>query len=237
MIFSYERKGLAEGPEVLIFQDIFDRKKNQRDIGKPLEPFFKLIYINLPSALEWTKIDVMKDFSKQFDTEIQPLLEESSNQKIAIWSGASFPFWQYILKDQIDRFKLGVLFNPEMQKISLYPFLQDFFKSFKQKSVFSLWDWVSFQPILLHLQMIPRKSVETLPFPILHLRSEDLNRPLEKEANDWSGISIRSEWYTFPSEDFVTIKSSTAVKKLLLSRFAEESKIKKDRIWSILLQL
>lgn len=237
MIFSYERKGQAEAPEIFIFQDVFDHQKSIRNLGKPLEPFFKLIYVNLPQTLEWTKLDFMKNFSIHFKKEISPILAESKNQKIAIWSGTTFHFWQILIKDQIDLFKLGVLFNPEMQEISLLPFLQDITNSFRRKSSFTFWNWLSFQPILFQLQFLQQRSNETLPFSIMHIRSEDESHPIEKESNDWSGISIRSEWYSFPSEDFSTLKNSVAVKKLILSRFADESKIKKDRIWSILLQL
>lgn len=105
-----------------------------------------------------------------------------------------------------------------------------------KKPVFSFLEFLRLQPIAFQLSQIPFDSKVNIKFPLLQIRGKGSTQELLKEQEKWSSVALNSEWIQFPSESWDSLKSSRGVKKLLLSRFAEIAKIKKDRIWNDILK-
>ncbi len=236
MIFSYDRKGLAEGPEVFLFQDILDNPTQLRELSRIFEPYFKTLTINLPHSIDWTHIHSLNYLSQQFKLEVLPLLQESNSLKIAILSGSSFFFWQKLLSKECNQFQAGAIFNPEWVGFPFWKIFQEMIQNPWKKPAFSIFDFVKLQPIAFQLSQIHFDPNLTVKFPLLQIRSKNISQELVKEKERWDSIAQNAEWIHFPGETWDSLKSSRGVKKLLLSRFGEIAKIKKDRIWSDILK-
>ncbi|WCL47840.1 hypothetical protein [Leptospira sp. GIMC2001] len=237
MIFSYERRGLPEGNEVFIFQDLLDSKQTLRELGKPLEELFSVKYIYLPEWQHWTRPIVLEKFKEAGRNELWPLLFETPMEKVMVASGFSFSFWNQVFLSNLNLFKRCFLFNPELDSSGRVGNFIEISQSFWKRQGFHFFEWLEIQPIAHHLATIQEKQKPIYPFPFTVFRSQPNSERFAKSSlllqKNFTNLEINS----LANTTWDGIKKSMAGKKLLLKTVCEEYKVKKDKIWSGLIKV
>lgn len=237
MLFTYDRKGLPGAPEVYIFQDLLDHPRAMREIGKPLEPHFQVIYFYFPDPVHWLKPNLTEDFAEQSKHEILPLLEENIEKKVVIMGGFSFGFWMQILAGSWMKIKSCYFLNPELDQLGSIETFFEVSRIYWEKRGFYFLDWLQAQPIAHHLALFQKKPRDPFPFPIAMIRSQDSQNKYKYYTQKIIKRYPTASFHSFPQENWESLKKSRPVKKLLLKNISEDFKIKTEKIWSDLVKI